>query len=821
MNAVAPLLNLDTEAVEGAEFDARLLEAVIDHWHNCLMDADQRDAILATLGVSVSVAERLRLGFSDRSLGLRIPGRRWKAGRVIRDRLGELGVFHDSGHEAFRGCVVVPVVTSGRVIALFGRRLERERGEVWARGLEGGMLEVTYGGAATERALVTQSIPEALLVMGALGVPGEADGGFTVFAPGRSKGFATGDIKDLASRWSEITVLGENTVKVAERLRRLGASVAVAGGECDLASVLASGTDPRGVLHALLDEATPTSSSDRPTIQDEIAPATDRPAVSVTPDRDEVFVHYLTRSWRTRGAAARSNVEGDRLSVALSVSDSRTGRIHLDTLDLYVARQRASFLDAAATELGEDRVALSAELVEVLNRAERRRDDAANDAVGNTVEMSEEDRAEARAWLEEPGLLDRLVTDLAGLGVVGEATNLMTCYLATISRKAERPLGVLVQSSSAGGKSTLVDAVCSLVPPEDLVSLSSMTAQALYYLGSRGLANKVLSVAEEQGTSRASYALKLLLSEGRLTIASTGKDRASGRLVTRSYETPGPLAHLMTSTATTIDPELENRLVVLGVNEDVAQTEAIIAAQRQGATVEGMLARRVREDTRRRHANVQRLLEPLAVVIPDLAIDFPTSATRHRRDHAKMLSLVAAVTLLHQFQRERRTVSDSGDEVIYLVATGEDVEFGVDLARRVLTRGSDSLAPQTARLLDAVRDWTSVEARRAGADPTDVELTRREMRELLGWSDAQVRAATDRLVALEYLVVAGGGRGRCRTYRLVGEFAPARGTDPRTCGPVSPGPSEQFARLAEFGEVHGSDAATAASYVKVDEGILR
>lgn len=817
MSHVAPLLNLDAESLEGAELDARLLEAVIDHWHNCLMNADQRDAILASLGVSVSVAERLRLGLSDRSLGLRIPGRRWKAGRVIRDRLGELGVFHDSGHEAFRGCVVVPVVTSGRVIALFGRRLERERGEVWAHGLQGGMLEVTYGGAATERALVMQSIPEALSVIRALGVPGGPDGGFTVIAPGRSKGFATGDLRALASRWSEITVLGENTVKIAERLRRLGASVAVAGANCDLASVLASGPDPRGVLHALLDEATPTSSSDRPTIQDEIPMAIAGPAVSVTPDRDEVFVHYLTRSWRTRGAAARSNVEGDRLSVALSVSDPRTGRIHLDTLDLYVARQRASFLDAAATELGGDRAALSAELVEVLNRAERRRDDAASDAVGSTVEMSEEDRAEARAWLEEPGLLDRLVTDLAGLGVVGEATNLMTCYLATISRKAERPLGVLVQSSSAGGKSTLVDAVCSLVPPEDLVSLSSMTAQALYYLGSRGLAHKVLSVAEEQGTSRASYALKLLLSEGRLTIASTGKDRASGRLVTRSYETPGPLALLMTSTATTIDPELENRLVVLGVNEDVAQTEAIIAAQRRGATVEGMLARRARGDTRRRHANVQRLLEPLPIVIPDLATDFPSSATRHRRDHAKMLSLVAAVTLLHQFQRERRTVTASGDDATFLVATAQDVEFGVDLARRVLARGTDSLAPQTARLLEAVRGRAGAVSRRAGVEPTDVDVTRREMRELLGWSDAQVRAATDRLVALEYLVVAGGGRGRCRTYRLVGEFVPVRDAQPRTCGPASPGQTEQFARFAGFGDEHGNEAAPVASYVTVDE----
>ncbi len=47
--------------------------------------------------------------------------------------------------------------------------------------------------------------------------------------------------------------------------------------------------------------------------------------------------------------------------------------------------------------------------------------------------------------------------DLASLGMVGEQTDLVVAYLAAISRKAERPFGVVVQSSSAAGKSTLAD----------------------------------------------------------------------------------------------------------------------------------------------------------------------------------------------------------------------------------------------------------------------------------------------------------------------------------------------------------------------------
>jgi hypothetical protein len=76
-----------------------------------------------------------------------------------------------------------------------------------------------------------------------------------------------------------------------------------------------------------------------------------------------------------------------------------------------------------------------------------------------------------------------------------------------------------------------MEAVLGFVPPEDRVSFSAMTGQSLFYLGEKDLAHKVLSIAGEEGAQRASYALNLLQSEGELSIASTGKDNTSGRLV--------------------------------------------------------------------------------------------------------------------------------------------------------------------------------------------------------------------------------------------------------------------------------------------------
>jgi hypothetical protein len=143
--------------------------------------------------------------------------------------------------------------------------------------------------------------------------------------------------------------------------------------------------------------------------------------------------------------------------------------------------------------------------------------------------MSDADRAEALTLLRDPKLLDRILEHFTDCGMVGEETNKLVGYLAAVSRHLEAPLAVVVQSSSAAGKSSLMDAVLAFVPEEERIQYSAMTGQALYYMGEMDLKHKVLAIVEEEGASRAAYALKLLQSEGSLTIASTGKDSSDGQ----------------------------------------------------------------------------------------------------------------------------------------------------------------------------------------------------------------------------------------------------------------------------------------------------
>ncbi len=314
--------------------------------------------------------------------------------------------------------------------------------------------------------------------------------------------------------------------------------------------------------------------------------------------------------------------------------------------------------------------------------------------------MSPAEREEALAFLRDPRLVERLLEDFPRAGIIGEEANALVGYLTATSRHLASPLAVVIQSSSAAGKSALLDAILALMPEEERVQYSAMTGQSLFYMSEQDLRHKILALVEEEGAERASYALKLLQSEGELTIASTGKDPQSGRLVTHEYRVEGPVAILMTTTAVDLDEELLNRCLVLSVDEDREQTRAIHRFQRESWTLEGLRRKDERDAVLARHRNAQRLLEPVAVVNPYAPqLEFLDTQVRTRRDHTKYLGLIAAIAYLHQYQRRRITVETKRRGTIECVEVArEDVALANRLAHEVLGRTLDELPPQTRRL---------------------------------------------------------------------------------------------------------------------------
>jgi hypothetical protein len=493
-----------------------------------------------------------------------------------------------------------------------------------------------------------------------------------------------------------------------------------------------------------------------------LAPVAAPPAEPAAVKEHEVTLALGDRTWRARGLARNMSYEALRVSLQVRRGEA----FHLDALDLFSAKAREAFVRAAAAELALPAEAVKADLGRVLLLLEGLQDEMIQAQLAPkpaVPAMTAAERDAALALLRDEHLLDRIAADVAALGVVGEARNVQAAYLAAVSRKLEKPLAVLIQSTSAAGKSALMDAVLDLVPEEERVAYSAMTGQSLFYLGETEVAGKVLAIAEEEGVREASYALKLLQSQGALTIASTGKDPVTGKLVTQEYRVQGPVALMLTTTAIDLDEELANRCFVLAVDESRDQTAAIHAAQRRAETLEGLKAKAGADAVRQLHRNAQRLLKPLAVVNPFAErLAFRADQTRARRDHAKYLRLIQAVALLHQHQRPiKRLERPDAEPIEYVEATLADVAAAHALAHAVLGRTLDELPPQTRRLLSLIHAHVAARAAALGIAPAALRFTRRELREATAWGWTQLKAHLHRLEELEYLLLRpapGGGR---------------------------------------------------------------
>jgi DNA primase len=727
--------------IEAQAEDREVLRQVVDYYHDALKESPEALRYLESRGLThPEMIGHFKLGYANRTLGYRLPEKNRKAGAEMRGRLQALGILRESGHEHFNGSIVIPIFScEGDVLGMYGRKITPNLREGTPLHL---YLPGPHRGVFNEQAvrvskeiILCESLIDALTFWCA---------GFrNVTASYGVNGFTEEHREALKNKHVWIAYdRDEAGDQAAEQLKKeLGSTARVLFPHGMDANEFALKVTPAAQSFAVL-----LNKTEKP------------PPIPIEPEPkmagDEITLEYDDRRYRVRGLG--KNLSSELLKVNLLAA--RGDGFHVDTLDLYSSRQRAAFVKQAAAELSTNEETIHKDVGRVLRKLEELQQDAIKKALEPAtpeIKITEEERREALSLLQDPHLLDRILEDFHKCGIVGEETNTLVGYLAAVSRHLDSPLAVVVQSSSAAGKSSLMDAVLAFVPEEERIQFSAMTGQSLYYMGEMDLKHKVLAVVEEEGASRASYALKLLQSEGTLSIASTGKDPSTGKLVTHQYKVEGPVMIFLTTTAIDLDEELLNRCLVLSVNEDREQTQAIHKLQREQQTLEGLIRRQERKEIVRRHQNAQRLLKPLYVANPYAnELTFPDNRTRMRRDHVKYLTLIRVIALLHQHQRPINTARG----VTYIEATREDIQTADRLMKELLARSLDELPPQTRKLLSLIE---AMVAGRKG-----FLFSRRDVRDHTGWGATQIRIHLDRLHEMEYLIAHHGGRGLSYVYEL-------------------------------------------------------
>lgn len=783
-----------------------LLNQVIDFYHQQLLESPEAQEWLVSRGLNhPDLVNHFRLGFAGaHGIAGALPSSQTKEGKALRSRLMALGVLRETRQDHFRGCMVMPMIGwaesatvahRGRVLQLYGRRTQQAK----SGSSKHLYLPSPLAGVWNEEALKASSeviLCEALIdamtfwcagfrnVIAAYGCNGfTADHLAALQYHGVKRVLIAFDRDEAGDRGAE-AVAGELLELGIEAWRvrfpqgldanayalKSGNPEKALGLALEQVAWMGHGSGPGAVfVQETPGPETPSSLAVLPGVQGSAVLAETVPIPGEVTASGELLMRCGPRVWRVRGW--QKNTVPDVMKVNVQVRDESTGAFHVDQLDMYHAKQRQSFINVAVVELGCDVAVVKREAGRLLLLLEQKQDEARQAvelAAPAGVALSAEDEAAALALLKDARLAERVVNDLAACGVVGESSNLLTGYLAEVSRKLDRPLAVLIQSSSAAGKSSLMDAVLNLMPEEERIQYSAMTGQSLYYLGETSLSHKILAIAEEEGVRQAAYALKLLQSDGELKIASTGKNEQSGELVTREYKVQGPVMLMLTTTAIDVDEELLNRCLVLTVNESREQTQAIHALQRHHQTLEGLLAASEKGYLTRLHQNAQRLLRPLKVVNPYAEqLTFLSDKTRTRRDHMKYLTLIQSIALLHQYQREVKRVQHRGEWLEYIEVAKSDIELANRLAHEVLGRTLDEMPPQTRKLLLLIQEMVKGMAERHGCQPAEVRFTRRDIRDALHWSDSQLKNHCLRLVEMEYLLLHGGSRGHLLQYQLL------------------------------------------------------
>jgi DNA primase len=105
--------------------DQALLNQVIAYYHETLKTSPEALAYLQARGLDHPEAlTTFRLGFANRTLGLRLPEKNRVAGAELRSRLQRIGIYRTSGHEHFNGSLVIPVLDEhGHVSEVYGRKI--------------------------------------------------------------------------------------------------------------------------------------------------------------------------------------------------------------------------------------------------------------------------------------------------------------------------------------------------------------------------------------------------------------------------------------------------------------------------------------------------------------------------------------------------------------------------------------------------------------------------------------------------------------------------------------------------------------------------
>ncbi len=713
----------------------KLISVVNEHYHNSLKRNSRPVEYLLKRNIRQGeLIDQFKIGYVDGSLVGKLP-------ETDIEILQSVGLLNEHGYEHFRDCVVFPVISeTGEVTEIYGRCLDKARGKHFY--LPGEHLGIFNPKAlAYKEIFLCESIIDALSLMGL--------GYLNVTSSFGINGFTSEMFFQLKEKGVDKVIICYDSDKSGEKASfSLGEKLSKVDIESDRIyfvqkdanDFLCKSSNPQAEFEELIGKAKPLWV--RPTKERELAESWEH-------KDDEVHFSFGNRKYIVRGLDKNKT----NTSLKLYLRMNYDGRFHIDnSIDLFNAKLSLGFCKTAGLSLDLDAKVIKHDLDKITQLLDIELTNQIQGADDQKKVKFQKDIAislKAVEFLDDPLMIVRFVKDVLQCGLVGESLNSFFCFLATLSRYLSDQLHVIIQSESSAGKSTMLNLVSSFVPEDDLIYLTQITPKSFYYMTEEELMGKVIAIAELDGMDQAIYPIKQMISEKKLSISYTKTDPQTGEHTSVTNMKRARSSFMLTSPKEGGDEEVDNRSVILTLDESEHQTRRIQNIQRRFRSEEGGRLRLEKEQLIRFYNHVQREIEPWEVSnIYSKSLDFKADNHRARRDHDKYLMIIESLTLFFQRQRHQYVGSDGRRTVkTHLI----DIVIAGFIARRLFKTTLDELPPQTRNFFQKIVKCMQDKSETEDCDILNVCITRKEMRELTKLSNNRVHEHAHRLFLFEYM----------------------------------------------------------------------
>jgi hypothetical protein len=449
----------------------------------------------------------------------------------------------------------------------------------------------------------------------------------------------------------------------------------------------------------------------------------------------------------------------ESMRITLSIQKVKSQNIIRHTLDLYNDNQVEKLVRKIAERLEIGTSVVRKTLQEATKELENYRFLLLKNEEEQTMPtykvLNASEEKEAIDFLKKGNLLKRTNEYIGKSGVIGEEINRLLMYLIFTSRKTNNPLHCISLGSSGVGKTHLQSKVAELIPEEDKVEITVLSANAFYYFNRTELQHKLILIEDLDGAESVLYPLRELQSKKRITKTVVHKD-SKGTTKTIHLTVEGPVSVAGCTTQESIYEDNSNRSFLLYIDESEEQDKRIMNYQRTVSA--GQVDENQQLEAKNVLQNTQRVLQSIKVINPfAMHLELPQSVFKPRRTNSHYLQFIEAITFYKQYQRLKQYDKETGEE--FIETTIEDIEQANELITEVLLRKSDSLTGACRNYLERLKNYLK--------EKEQTTFTNTEIRRNLRIKQTTLQRYHKQLLLEGYIKKVKGKKGQTYYYEII------------------------------------------------------